>query len=77
MVLAIVFIVLATLEMSMVMIMMMNARQKRSNVDGEVNAQIENVFFVMGRKAHVLSEVERRKNRQKVRGEIVSRIIHM
>jgi len=31
----------------------------------------------MGRKANVLSEVERRYKRQKLRGEIVSRIIQM
>ena len=39
--------------------------------------QIKNVIFVVRRKVNVLTKIERRKKRQKMRGESVCRIIEM
>ena len=39
--------------------------------------QIKNVIFVVRREVNVLTMIERRKKRQKLRGESVCRIIEM
>ena len=47
----------------------MGARDSRS--------KIKNVIFVVRREVNVLTKIERRKKRQKLRGESVCRIIEM
>ena len=39
--------------------------------------QVENVIFVVGRKVNMLSKVKAGEKREKLRGEVISRIIKM
>ena len=56
----------------------MGARDSRSKCRvGRGYDQIKNVIFVVRWEVNVLTKIERRKKRQKLRGESVCRIIEM
>jgi len=56
----------------------MGARDNRSKKRvGRGYDQIKNVVFVVRREVNVLNKIERRKKRQKLRGDSVCRIIEM